>query len=345
MRYKELLLTEQLTPFLPGGRSILNPGIPTDFPLASLFIMCRGRVACTVAAGVVTPEAPLNLIERIRIFGHHRAYGDQEILNLEGVDLWVHQAHYALCPPLALAGGLAAAVGVYDFEVAYPVEFALPMTNRRGKFYTMLDAPSFDALQLEITWCNLVDFLTAATFTFQAFGGVGGAAGVPGVTIHKRVPLLGADAVKFAPGIVKRTFESVAFNAVGLVDGLISRNVPRGNTLRSIMIKQGTRAAQAGAWATIVNNILTRPRLKVSNNSIRDYDWNALQAITRQRYNMQLGPFPGYGIFEFVEDGNIDDGLITVDYPAKGVELQVTGDVTATANARFNLVYTEIVAR
>jgi hypothetical protein len=341
MRTKILQLTETLTAFAAGARSVLSPGIPTDFPIVRLFLHVRGRYRVTVAGTATAAEAPNNIIERLRIYGQHRNEGTREILSMEGSDLWNYALFYGLVPPQAVGGGLNEQIGEYDFEVFYPISFAAELTDPSGKFHTILDAPSYDALQLDITWAALADFVTGGTTAFSDFGVT---TGVPTVTILREVALLGENQALFNPGWVRRTFESVLLSSTGLTDGLITRNIPRGNVIRSIMLKQGTRAGASGLWTTVSNTILTRVRLKLSGQQIRDHNWLPLQQINRMDYAIVGGVQTGYGVIEFVRDGDLDDGLQTVDLPARGVELQLTGDVTSTANARFQVITTEIIA-
>lgn len=341
MRTKLLQLTETLTAFAVGARSILSPGIPTDLPIARMGVLVRGRYRVTAAGSATRVEAPKNVIERLRIFGTHRTRGFRELLNLEGVDLWNYASFYGLVQPWAEGGGLSEQIGEYDFSVFYPIVFHAELVNASGKFYTLLDAPQYDSLQMEITWAAATDFVAGGTTSFTDFGGT---TGNPTITVFRESPLLGAAAAKFSPGWMKRTFETLAFSSTGLTDGLITRNIPRGNTIRSIMLKAGARSAGSGFWTTVNDtSFLTRVRLKLSGALIRDLDWLALGEVNRADYAMAGGPPVGYRIIEFVRDGDVDDGLITVDLPARGVEVQLTGDVTSLSNGRINVVTTEIV--
>lgn len=344
MRYKTLQVTQPLSAFALGGRSTLQPGIPTDYPMKRLFLDITGCISVTVAGTAIPPESPFNIIERIRIFGHHRTFGDREILNLEGATLYQYLHFYGIVPPHMDNGGLTFNVGNYVFQIQYPIEFSADMVAANGKFYSLLDCPSYDNLQLEITWSQVADLVVGGTVAVLNAAAAGGS--VPAVTLHREIPLLGQKSLKFQPGIVMRTFEDIAVNAVTLVDGLITRNIPRGNSLKSILIKTGTRAAGGGAWTTLSNLLLTRLRLKQSDQQFRDLAWVTSQNKNERDYALVAGCPIGYTLIDFTHDqGDLDDSLITVDYPGRGIELQLTGDVTAIANGRIQCVYTQIISR
>ena len=341
MRFKTLQLDETLTAFSAGGRSILTPGIPTDFAIADLFINVRGRFRVTAAGSANLPEAPMNVIERIRIFGNHKNIGNREILNLEGVDLFRYAQFYNLVQPRAEGGGLDFAIGEYDFDVMYPIAFWTQLTNAGGRKNTILDAPSFNHLQLDITWAGVTDFVTGGTTAFTDFGGT---TGNPSVTLHRRVALLGPEQIDFNPALIKRTYESVGLSSNALTDGILTRNLPIGNTLRSVMLKAGTRSGASGAFATVSDALITRMKLKLSGEQIRDYDWNAFGRINEVQQLMSLGCPVGYRLMEFVEEGDLDDGLITVDFGARGIEPALAVTSTSVADGRVNVITTEILA-
>lgn len=340
MRTQILELDETLTAFTAGGRSILTPGIPTDFPLINLFLHVRGRLRVTADGTAIAIEAPKNIIERIRIFGNHRSRGHLELLHLEGVDLFHHAWFYNSVEPQNLNGGLAFVVGEYDFETWYKIPWALPLTDPRGRFHTILDAPAFNSLQAEITWATSADFVVGGTTALTAFNST---TGVPSVDLHREIPLLGSLATKFKPRTVIRSYESLAFNSVALVGGLITDRIPVGNLLRSIMIKVGTRSAESGRWATVSDAILTQLRLMESAKKLhRNYVWNSLKQINRDEFRFQTSPL-GYAMIEFVKEGNLNDAFITVDFAARNKVLKLTGDLTSTSDARINVIYTEIL--
>lgn len=340
MRTQTLELSETLTAFAAGGRSVLSPGLPTDFPLVALYIHVRGRYRVTAVGTARRVEAPRNVIERLRIFGNHRRRGHIEVLNLEGVDLHSYANFYGGVSPQSEDGGLSFQVGEYDFEVMYPVYFFLELTEPGATVNTILDAPAFNSLQLEITWAALTDFVAGGTTSFTDFNLT---TGNPTITIHREVPLLGEAAVDFDPRIVLRSFESIAQSSVALTDGLLTDRIPTGNLLRSIMLKVGTRAAGSGFWTTVDDTILTRAYVKIGDQkTIRRYRWEALKQINKHEFRMPAVP-DGYAMIDFVKDGDVRDALVTADFDLRNKVLKLNVDLTSTADARINAIYTQIL--
>src|SRR5258706_9981699 len=71
----------------PSEQGLLNQFLLV-MPLWGLLldIAFRVRVGGT-AGGVVQPDGPLGLIQKVRVTGNHRDYGNRELINLTGPEL------------------------------------------------------------------------------------------------------------------------------------------------------------------------------------------------------------------------------------------------------------------
>ena len=102
--------------------------IPKDKWLLGMLLLWEGRIAVTVAApGAVLPEAPQSIVERIRIEGQHKRFGQRYHYNLRGATAYQYSNIYSGGRNLTVASSpaLANAIANYDIRAFYLAWFAL----------------------------------------------------------------------------------------------------------------------------------------------------------------------------------------------------------------------------
>jgi hypothetical protein len=330
----------------------LTNGIPNDFPLKGLNLDFRFRMHITDpgggAASTLNTEVPWSLIKNIQVTGNHKTRGSEVICKWYGPDLMRYNQFFGggrkpwYYNPDTLAGAAA------DYDVAFRlyVPFSLQRVRPAQQLLTMLDAQNYSNLQLQVdVGAGKTDlFLTAHTMTdaFNDFEGDSGEGYCMNVT--RIVGLLGAD-VNFKPALVKRTYIEVPLTTT-MTDGIIT-NMPVGNSVANYAIKVGTTIASvqhATTLPTDSSTILKRARLKLNGVPIKDMDWRDHQHYCMEAYNIVQAEYPyGWGIIDFIENGDINQALKTFDFAARSKTFQLCGDVAGAANQLARIYTTEII--
>ena len=339
-------------PFAINSELQLRNGIPQDFPLRGLLLDFRGRITVTDpgagAAGALLPEAPFSLINRIIVEGVHRQRGTETIFNMEASTLRRYNQFYiGQLPSYYNPDTLAGAIGAYDLAFQLYVPFTLERVSPDQELMTLLDAQSYDSLTLRIQSGSDDNVFNAAHTMTDAFTAFENAAGVPTVNVSRIVGLLGKD-VNFRPALVKRTFRDID-TAVLTGNDLHIADLQVGNTVRSYFLKYFNRdvapqAPAAAAFYTRSNTPLVRTRIKLNEVPIRDINFAELQSYNLFQYGIPEANHQfGYGCFEFVENGDMDQGLVTFDFATRNKRLALTGDIVGVANDRLHIITTEII--
>jgi hypothetical protein len=332
------------------GQSLyLKNGIPNDFPLHSLLLDFRFRVHVVDpgggAAGALLAEGPFTLVKRVRVTGVHKVRGTEVILDMEGSTLRRYNQWMlgGKLPYYYNPDTVAGAVGDYDLQWQLIVPFALERVKPSQQLLTLLDAQNYNNLQLQVdigTGADIYNSTHTMTDTVAAFETTEG----PQIEVTRVLGLLGAD-VDFKPALVKRTYQQVD-SATGGSD-LFLANLQVGNSVRSYFLKWFTSVAGTYTVATFPTesaNFLKRTRMKLNGVPIRDIDLRNLYHQNLREYDIpQADGQIGYAMLDFVQNMDIQQALKTFDFAARSKSFQLTGDVSAAANQKLQIVATEII--
>jgi len=238
--------------------------LPMDRFIESLRLTVRFRLTNAVAA--ITAEhadMPFSIIERVEVSGFHRIRMQNEVfINVRGSDLAELNRLYN-GPQRVNGANIDGASKIYpgairaldhrltwainavnDIEFNLDVPFVpLGMPLWKQAEY-LLDAPNYDNLTLRIFWADALQLVVAAgaTLTLSAFGAVGGN---PAITVSGRFAQAGPSLFRgFVPGRIWRTFQEViAAPMLAVANQQRIFNLPRGNRIRSMLLKVGQKVA------------------------------------------------------------------------------------------------------
>jgi len=131
--------------------------------------------------------------------------------------------------------------------------------------------------------------------------------------------------------------------------------VPTGESIRSILLRQYTRDTTAGqptsAALTLVDPInpavdagITDVGMRVNTKFIRE--WNSFPQLQDQNardFGIPSGQWPlGVGVIEFVRNHDIDRVLFTQDFVTRRLQLDIAGTVVTQTAGRVELLTTSI---
>lgn len=332
--------------------------IPLNRPLESLTIVLRGRLVVGTAdytTGI--PEAPVNLIENVRLSGTHRVFGNLTPLNLSGATLWIWPRLFqskgndviisgtrAADPGRPYAQLMATVQGTYDFEVHYQLPLG-PMlgpgmsTQRAALSYLYQPADWGDSLQLQITLGDRTSLGTPAGGSTTVWTGYGSAAGSPTVEVFANYSLLGTFNNKIRTGVVLRN-EQVFTGFTALANATRISALQKQITT-NVVIKSGTTLAgsTAGvhAFATLADTQLGRTSIIVDNKPVRNNTANyAMKGFLERQFNTIIPA--GYLLLSFV-DGKNAQLAYRGDALSGGSTFEVQSDIlTAAATNRQQIV-------
>lgn len=327
--------------------------IPNDRYMYGMWLVFEGRATNNVALGAtgVRADAPFSLIQNITISGYHRVRGQNEqFINLRGTDLYNLNRFYwnavpymepsngwpQFIPQISTIGG-----DTNDIRVVYYIPFApmrIPINSQLG---WILDAPNYDRLQLQVTFADGTALFTggvaAANVTFSAFGSAGGS---PRLRVIGQFALGGQSIYGYVPARTWRYFQEITGSQLTTTStNQRLYNIPRGNKIRALMVKTGTKSTDATAgidvYDTYSDDILINELIQRGlNKSIRIYpDYRTIKYEIQQAYGMYGQT--GHALIDFAQRGRLAEALDTVGLvagPSGDTDLYFQADVTGAAN-------------
>jgi hypothetical protein len=337
--------------------------IPNDRYMYGMWLIFEGRATNNVALAAtgVRADAPFSLIQNVTISGYHRVRGQNEqFINLRGVDLYNLNRVYQnavpytepangwpqFVPQISMVGG-----DTNDIRIAYYIPFAplrIPVNSQLG---WLLDAPNYDRLQLQVTFGDGTAMFTggvsAANVTFSQFGS---ATGAPRLRVMGQFALGGQSIFGYIPARTWRYFTEVTGSQLTTTaTNQRLYNIPRGNKIRGLLLKTGTKSTDATAGIDVYDsysddilaNVLIQRGL---NKSIRIYpDYRSMKYEIQQSYGMY--PQTGYALIDFAQRGRLAEALDTVGLvagPSGDTDLYIQGDVTGAGNQAFLALVEEL---
>lgn len=334
---------------IPALTSAFIEGLPTlNIPLDrqqylwGVLVDFYGRLTIGGANGAaVNAEAPQNLFRRIRVTQNHEIFGSKMRVNRTGASLFrMYQAFNGTMGLNASTPALAVGMANYDLHLQLCLPFVLPGLSERATIPFLLDAPRCGALNLEIDLAHGADLVQtggATTWTWSAFGGGGN----PSLY----VTLLQVNGLKHLPKTAMVAFldrvDSLA--AANAIDNQIGNDLRLDGALARLWLKQYVQdAAQQPTCAATMNSPdtpaasgLVHPQFFIDAKSIRDYrQWTQLEAENKQDRQLEAWP-TGYGLVDFVEDGDLREIVPAGDLIKTGHKLGIGGLNNALANGQL----------
>jgi hypothetical protein len=331
----------------PGNGGLL----PNDYFLYGMFFVLEGRMTNPEANGPtgVNADGVLNLIENISVQGYHRVRGQNEnFINIRGVDLIARSIVQGGYKPYVVPSdgwpSFTQALSVNpgeanDFRIAFYLPFVPNNIPTRSQLGWLLDAPNYDRLQINIQIGDGTSVFNGQTTqpTFTAFGS---ATGSPVLKVTRQMCLGGAAIQRLVPGRMWLYFsENTTGDVLAVTQNSRQFNIPRGNKIRSIMIKSGLK--QTGVttgnnpYASLSDDIITNPKVyRGTNKPIKIYpDFRHIKFETQQA--LGIYPHQGYAVLDWAIRGHLSEVLDTVGLVAGAsgdTDLYFGADIAGAAN-------------
>jgi len=300
-------------------------------PLESIIVEIRGRLAVTVGAFAdLGVEAWQNIIQRIRLEGQHRTYGNLVPINMTGATAYVlplTTQESAGNQVLTSVGGGALTLagrpgqpltGSFDGTVAnhdFIILLNLPLTPQMG-IGSSLKRWSQAFLYMPDDWQNTLTLTlqfgdasalgdpTGATTNFTAFGA---ATGLPEVSVHLNYCILGPmENAARNSGIALRT-ERLFTDFVTAADEQRIQSLEKRITT-GVLVKTGTIedtgiTSGVTTFDALSSVMLDRTQIMVDNKPVRNIvsDLAEKSRINRQ---FNVDPIEGYNLLSFVDGQN-----------------------------------------
>lgn len=351
-----------------GGTNVALPNLPAanftaaapwtaiipidrDMYLWGLILNLRFRLTTAVAAGLVqNAENPFNAIRAIRVTYNHEVFGAKTIINLRGATLY-RRAHIFYGTPPPAAAAVLVANAAYDVQLEYPIPFVLESVDESEQWQTLLDAPRCSSLQLEIDFAAGIDFVSTGvgtTYVWTQFGNA--AASMPELRVTKLIPL-GLKGSPYTARVEKNDVVNV-IAAAQTEQQRIGNELPTGNTVRMLLLKQYTQDVLVGAPCAVLMVApavpaaagMTTIQLLKDDQPIRNWQmWHDAEEQCLIERKLAAWP-PGYVLIDFAEFGTLRDALLTQDYPANKSRLEFKGNINALANNRLDFIVDQVFA-
>ena len=328
--------------------------MPRDRYYWGLLLTCRGRATMPASGGpsaLIGPDGPYQLIERVIVEGYHVPRGQNErFIDLRCADLFRLSRLYLAQPFAELPNTWNfAASAVNDFEFSLLVPFVPLGVSPIEQVNYLLDAPNYNPLRLTIQWADAASMFSSSTNapTLSAFGS---STGSPTCQVVGIFAMGGTQ--RFSGrmmGKVWRFFQEVTGSLMTTTaTGVRLLDLPKGNFLRSLVLKIGTRATTVSsgnnAYATYADNLAHIRIYRGLNTPIR---WFVAPSHLRNIHALDHNIAIPVGIapLDFARTGVLAESFSARDLvagPSGSVDFYLEADVTGVANGALTVVFEEI---
>jgi len=363
LRNRPEYVADIVDPIVYGATGVANPAevglvnrIPLDKPLWGMLLETRYRVITTGAVGNVNAEGALNFIQRVRVVGTHKRFGTREIVNLRGATLYELEKKYSfgMASPLISnlpAAGASFAAATYDVNFVLPVPFVPRGIPKLQQMMFLVRNDEWATFDVYVTFGDItaIGVSPQTTAVFSDFGG----GGSPRVRVTVIRSILGEARGLIQPAVFRRQALplTTVLTSANLSDSPL-QDLDVGFKICAYLVKTGvaTITSTGGilSFSSLSDGILTRPKIKLDNVSIKD----ALSSLTARAYALlefgfggTAGAAPGaasgvdtgYIPLEFIEGHDLNTAF-RGDMLNRSNKLQLAGDVTVAANQQGEIV-------
>lgn len=330
--------------------------LPNERWYKGIWLEVAGRLAYS-ATGPTTALADgvYALIDRVQVQGFHRLRNrDEKFIDVRGADLREWCRVYGGFVPQTTGALTTGATASNDFRFFIYLPFTPLQVPKQHLCDYLLDAPNYDNLQLTIRFADDKSVFSGQTGTTASFTAYGSASGKPIIAVTAEYAMRSD---KFKGLIPARPWlYQQEVTAGDIVNGGVTQSrllsVPRGNFIRSILLKTGVKAtglsAGQNAYSTLSDDILTNIIFqRGTNTQIRKYrDFYVLQNEIMMAFKVQA-KVAGYALLDFVRAGDLSEvfnatGLIAG--PTGDVDTAILADVAsgAVSNQAMLALFQEI---
>jgi len=331
-----------------------NGNLPMDRFIHSLQLDVQLRLTNAVAAETaINADAPWSIINRVVVEGYHRIRNANEtFIDLRGPDLH-HLMKYYIGTELFNQGTMPLGLvlnNTNDICFSLPVPFVPLLVPSYVASGYLLDAPNYDQLRLRVYLGNLQNLFTTGAGSTETVGPYLGNAAYPArIRVSGYFAQAGAAQFKgFVPGRVWRySNELTGASMTTTANGTRIFNVPKGNRLRGVMLKTGTKAVTTAgndAYLALSDVIFTDIRFNRGlNKPVRRYNdfWmghGEQNYLKRMQQGASAGApaapvmiYPtqlGHLLMDFCPKGHLQDAM-----DLRGLVAGATGDVDTYIDA------------
>ena len=309
--------------------------IPRDLALARIILRMSGRLA--ISGGTVdgTPfaENPATLIERFRLTGIGPA-GAEVIKNLIPASSHVLETLLKGTEPERVQVG--ATVGNHDFMQTFSINFAMPDYEHQLAMSTILIAPNYETLNLEVQWRDENSLISGGDRAL-ALTEYGKNTGVPyiDVEVHQLREYEIPEDIEVFP-VFREGFKANISLAQAVTD--LRVGLPLGHLYRGLLLKT---KIDTGA-RPLTDVAITKFALERAGVVERRHKWEQLRSENKEDYHLEIMP-PGYCFVDFTPASNPEDLLDTVDMAGVGQTLDLVIEAPGTPDAELEVSLLEIV--
>lgn len=329
--------------------------MPNERWYRGLWIFFDGRSTYSATGpSAALADSPYSLIDRIQVSGFHRLRNrDEKFIDIRGAELREWIRIYGRFVPQTSGTLTTGTTAQNDIRFSVYLPFVPFMMPKLQQMDYLLDAPNYDNLQLIVTVAGGENIFSGQTESANTWTKYGASSGKPRLVVTAEYAMRSDKFKGLVPA--RPWLYSQEVTAGDIVNGSVSQSrliaVPRGNFIRSILMKSGVKAtgvtAGHNAYASLSNDILTNIIFqRGTNTQIRKYrDFYTLQNEIELAYGLQAFT-SGYALLDFARAGDITEvfnatGLIAG--PTGDVDTAIVADVGAgNANQACLFVFQEI---
>lgn len=354
--------------------------IPNMRFIKSLKLWWEGRITNAGSNNPtgVTADGIFGLIDTIKIQGTHRIRGKQEqFINVRGPDLreWcaIYQGKFPGCYvsangtlknasalgfsggfPSAYANSLLTLTASQTNDIRFCIEVPFhPLGIGTGQVIDfLLDAPNYDNLTLSLVCGDDTSVFTYGTRGAPTFTAYGSASGSPQIRVYGIFAKQGLSAFAgFVPARVFRWFdEKTGSTLTTTATGVRMNNINRGNKIRSLLFKTGTKSttntAGLNVYATLSDAIFSANIyfMQGTNKQIRFFqNYIHMAEQTKAAYGIDYDA--GYALLDFARNHTVRESLnlrAAVVGASGDVDTYLQTDVAGAANQAELAMYEEL---
>jgi hypothetical protein len=353
--------------FQQSFNTLQSPIIPKNIslnrPMDRIHLVWRGRV---VIAGAnytaVAAEAPMTIMQRIRLTGTHTRLGALTPLDLTGAMAFcwarMFRQRTSSCyingvrqpepnVPFAQVGATFGNIGTYDLEIHYdiPLVPVLPVGAKlTGVPFMFFQQDWQDTLQLQLFFGDATSFGTPAGGTTVTFSAYGSGAGNPLVSIFTNYEILGPLANSVSAAAVIRSSQTVTAPVSAIANNVRLQLLQKQKTL-NIVFKTGILLAGSSpgvqVFGSLNDTMLEMTQPVVDNKPIRN-NFNNFAAKEYVGFAFDTVMPQGYGNFTFVDSIN-PLTYYRADLLAGGSTFELDSNVTSnTAGQAVEIVQEQV---
>ena len=313
----------------------VSMSIPRDLAISRIVLRLSGRLRVSggTTDGVPFVENPATLIERIRVTGIGPA-GAEIVKNLVPASSHVLETLLKGTEPERVQVG--ATVGTHDFVQTFTINFAMPDYEHELSMSTILIAPNYETLNLEVQWRDEGSLIFGGDRAL-ALNEHGKNTGIPymDVEVHQLREYEIPEDIGTFP-VFREGFKG----NISLTEATTNLRIglPLGHLYRGLLLKTKIDAQER----PLTDAAISRFAVERAGIVERRHEWGQLRAQNKEDYHLEAMP-PGYTFVDFTPTSNPEDMLDTVGMAGVGQTLDLVVEAPGTPDAKMEISLLEII--